>query len=412
MTHHGNTEDLNSRLQSHLRHAYENVPFYRKLYDAAGVRMEDVKAVDDLHLLPMIEKDQMIRDQKENPPFGSFTMTAADLNRVNLIASSYYMCLTHEDQLGITRLYRESYEVMGVRDTDLVDISGTYHWVAGGLLRDEAMRSLGAAVIPSGPGQSEQRLRVLKDTRATVLQAFTPYAEELTRQFEANGIDPRRDLNIRLVIISGELRDSKAKHRLEEAWGGAAVRECYGVSEAGLVAAECFEVGDGMHLSPHCIIEVIDPETGRTVAPGQPGEIVTTELMRKGQPFIRFRTGDITEGIRYEPCACGRSSPRMGRILGRRSQIPRVRGLFVPPALIERAVREYPQAGAWKLIISRPGTMDAVNLQVELPAQSDISDKLTRTLKAAVGITIQIEPVPPASIDASTPQIVDQRVFL
>ncbi len=401
---------LQARLQGQLRNAYENVPFYRRLYDAAGVKPADVKAEADLRLLPMITREQIIQDQRDHPPFGSFPCPREKLGRVNLIASTYYVVTTHADQRAIVQTLGEVFELMGVRSNDLVDVASAFHWVSGGTQIDAGLRSLGAAVIPGGPGQSEQRLRVLKDTGATVLQAFTPYAEELSRRFEAEGIDAARDLHVRLLLIGGELRDSKAKQRLQEAWGGAAVREHYGLSEAGIVAAECFEVGDGMHMSSHCILEVIDPDSGLPVESGMPGEVVTTELQRSAQPFIRFRTGDITEGIRTDACACGRRTPRLGRILGRRAQIPRVRGLFVPPALIERALREFPEAGAWHLVITRPGTTDVATVQVELPPAYARTADLVRSLKSAVGITMQIEPVPQGSIGPSAAQIEDQRV--
>lgn len=405
------TDAPHERLRQHLRNAYAKVPFYRHLWDAAGVDPTAVTSVRDLAALPMITKEQIIQDQRDHPPFGSCEFDRHDLARVNLIASTYYICLTHDDQRALTQMFGEIFALMGVRDTDLVDVASAFHWVSGGTQMDAALRSIGAAVIPGGPGQSEQRLRVLKETGATVLQAFTPYAEELGQRFEAAGIDVHRDLKVRLLIIGGELRDSRAKQRLQQAWGGAAIREYYGVSEAGIVAAECFEAGDGMHIVPQCIVEVIDPETGAPVEPGMPGEIVTTELVRSSQPFIRYRTGDITEGIRYEPCACGRHTPRLGRILGRRASIPRIRGLFVAPALVERAVREFPAAGAWRLVITRPGTTDTVRLQVELPSGSEIADTLGRNLKAAVGISIQIEPAEPGSIDPNAPQVDDQRVY-
>lgn len=410
-----NSTEAFSRVKRHILNAYANVPFYRKLYDGAGVHPGDLESLEDLPKLPTISKEQIIADQKRSPPFGDIALAEAALTRVNLIASTYYVCLTHDDQRAVTAMFEEMFGILGVRRQDLVDISSAYHWVSGGTQMDAAMRGLGAAVIPGGPGHSEQRIRVLRETRATVLQAFTPYAEELSRRFAEYGVDPKTDLHVRLLIIGGELRDAAAKQRLEDAWGGAAVREYYGVSEAGILAAECLEAGDGMHISSHVHVEVVDPATGQAVPPGQSGEIVTTELVRSAQPFIRYRTGDITEGIRSAPCRCGRHSRRLGRILGRSAEIPRIRGLFIAPALIERTVRSYDEAGEWRLVISRPGTIDLAQLQVELGAPPDRRDfvaaDLAKRLKDNVGIAIEVELVAPGSIEKAAKKVDDRRQF-
>ena len=127
---------------------------------------------------------------------------------------------------------------------------------------DLALRRLGATVVPAGPGMSDLRLKMMKKLGVTAAELFTPYAEELATKFADNRIDAARDLQVRLLMVGGELRDSEALDRLRQAWGGAAIREFYGVSEAGMMAAECLEGGDGMHISPFCVVEVIDPEMG------------------------------------------------------------------------------------------------------------------------------------------------------
>ncbi|MBX6378922.1 MAG: AMP-binding protein, partial [Clostridia bacterium] len=252
--------------------------------------------------LPFIKKEDALDDQARRPPFG--TQLAVDksaLRRVYCSAGSFYLGFTAADLQAAVATNVAQLQVLGVRPGDIVDIASSYHWVVAGTLFDESVRSLGATVVPGGPGQSDQRLRVLKDVGVTVLQAFTPYAEALGQELVEKGIDPRRDLRVRLLIIGGELRTSDAQRRLSGLWGGAAVRELYGTAETGIVAAEC-EAGGGMHISEDFVLEIVDPDTGDPVDPAGGGEIVISELYRQAQPFIRYRTGDITEGVDFSQC--------------------------------------------------------------------------------------------------------------
>jgi phenylacetate-CoA ligase len=402
-------------LRQKIQYAYRNLVYYQQSFDDAGVDPASIQTPEDLQALPMVSKEQIIFDQKAHPPFGTLAGDASELTRINLIASTYYMCFSRDDQARMTGMFAEAFRTLGVRPGDIVDLASAFHWVMAGTQMDAALRELGAAVVPSGPGQTEQRIRVIHEVGVTAIQAFTPYAEELAIRCQEQGIDPQTDLGVRLLMVGGELRDSAAKARLEAAWGGAVAREFYGASEAGMAAAECFEVGDGMHLGSHCIVEVVDPETGRAVAPGAPGEIVTTELVRSLQPFIRYRTGDITEGLCSDPCACGRTSWRLGRILGRNSEIARVKGLFIAPAVVDQVVRRLPQACAWGAIVERPGTMDSITVRVEWAGGADgrdaVASDLVRHLKDAVGITCAVELVEPETIDVSLPRIQDLRDF-
>jgi phenylacetate-CoA ligase len=394
-----------------LSYAYENVPFYRRRFEDAGVRPGDIADFQDLNRLPLISKEDVIADQEAHPPIGDLAVAPHDLARLHLIAGAYYVCLGANDQVALTQMFGDAFRTLGVSGTDVVDIASAFHWVMGGIQIDAALRAIGATVIAGGPGQSDRRMRVMRDLGVTVLQAFTPYAEELASRFERYGLHPD-DLRVRLLMIGGELRDSAAKQRLEASWGNAVAREFYGASEAGPAAAECFEGGDGMHVGSHCIVELVDPDTGRQVDVGAPGEVVTTELYRRAQPFIRYRTGDISEGFITDPCACGRDTWRLRRIIGRKSEIVRVKGLFIAPAMIDQIVRREQEA-RWRAIIDRPTAIDRLTVQIEWDGPDDAREAVrasyVRELKSTIDITCDVELTRPGTIDVKADLIDDRR---
>lgn len=400
-------------IRRHVQYAYDNVPFYKKLYGDALTPFNPSFDFEEFRRLPFVTKEMIIADQIDSPPFGSFDIELETLTRVSLIASQYFMLLTQHDFAELTELYVESYRTLGVTPSDIVDLSSAFHWVQGGTQCDAALRELGAAVIPGGPGQSRQRIRIMSELGVTVLHAFTPYAEELAARFTEYGINAAEDLNVRLLLIGGELRDAFGKERLEAAWGGAVAREFYGVSEVGMLATECFEVGDGMHVSSRCLVEVIDPDTEQRVDFGIPGEIVVTELFRHAQPFIRYRTGDLTEGLIEGACECGRNSTRIGRIIGRNSDVRRVKGLFVLPSLLGEAVKRVVENGIWTAVVERKGSMDQMSCLVESTLSPEefapVQERLSLEIKDSIGITCVILRAPVGTIGNKFGTIEDTR---
>lgn len=405
-----------ARLRDHVRYAWESSSFFRSRLDEAGFRPNDLRSYQDLIGIPMVTKSELIADQAADPPFGQQRAErSGEPARIYCMAGSQYMWFTEPDLASVARMFSDQFATMGVRQGDIVDISSAFHWVLAGTNFDRAFRDLGASVVPGGPGQSDLRLKVMRQLGVTVFEAFTPYAETLSGRFADAGIDPSTDLAVRLLIIGGELRQAQAKRRLEESWGGAVAREFYGVSEAGMVACECHDIGEGMHLSSECVVEVIDPDTGQHVEPGGPGEIVVTELYRTAQPFIRYRTGDITSGIELEACDCGRATPRLKRILGRNSEeILRVKGQFLVPETVDMLVEgRFGQGTRWQLVIDRPAHVDVIRLRIESTRGADGDDVvrcLVEDFRQSVAMSCDVELVGIGALDAAA-KIDDRRTF-
>jgi phenylacetate-CoA ligase len=400
MNDHGQPEQF-ERAKQRLAYAQEHSAFYRKRLADAGLTAAAIRAPADFAEVPFVTKTEVTDDQLAHPPYGSLHIASAGPPaRVFCSGGTLLIALTREDLAGLESMFAEMFTVLGVRAGDLVDVASGFHWVVAGTVFDAALRELGAGVIPAGPGLSDLRLDVLHRTGATVLQAFTPYAEALGRKLAEGGPEARGH-KVRLLIVGGELRAADGKRQLEDLWSGASAREMYGTSEVGMTAADC-EYADGMHVSPQCYLEVVEPETGKPVEPGNPGEVVMTELFRTSQPFIRYRSGDITDGLTVEPCACGRSLPRLGRIIGRRSDVLRVRGQFLSAPVMHACLDRYPQIGRWRVVVDRPGATDTLTLQLAPAEGATLADgdlaAVADSLRSSSALRFELAAVQPAEI--------------
>jgi phenylacetate-CoA ligase len=211
------------------------------------------------------------------------------------------------------------------------------------------------------------------------------------------------------------MRSDALRQGMEDFWGGMKVRELYGGAEVPFIAAEC-EAAAGMHLNPDFIIELLHPETREPVDVGQPGVVVATELERAAEPMIRYWTGDIVAGIDTEPCSCGRTTARMGRVLGRVGEIPRVKGLFLVPKQIEAGLARVPGCGRFQVVIDRPGRQDTVLLRLEHPAAGGEGDRgalvpaVVAAVKDTTRLTFDVELVEVGAL-GEAPLVDDRRRF-
>ncbi len=227
------------------------------------------------------------------------------------------------------------------------------------------------------------------------------------------GIDPATDLSLRVCTISGEQRSADAKERMERFWGGMKVREFYGGAEVPFIAAQAEDGSEGMHVNPDLIVEVVDPETYEPVDEGEPGVIVATDLRRVAYPMIRYFTGDITEGITTAPAPSGRTTPRIGRILGRHGDIPRVKGLFLVPGQIQAALDRVGSMGRFQVVIDRPGNQDTVTVRIETEGGAAGTDRtvVVAALKDETRLTCEVELVDVGTLSEDAPVIADQRTI-
>ncbi|HSF32862.1 MAG TPA: hypothetical protein VLK82_20620 [Candidatus Tectomicrobia bacterium] len=400
-------------LRRQLRYAYDRSPYYRRCYDAAGANPHRFRSLTDyFSSTPFLKKEEIIADQAKAPPHGSFLAVHADtVVRLYVSPGPIVWSFTAEGYRRYCEAFAKGVYLCGARRSDVVDVTPNYAWVPAGTFMDDGYRLLGAAVLPGSVGMSDFHVEVMKLAKVTVIHAFTTFLAQLGEVVKQKGYDPHTDLAIRLGIIGGEIRSEAARRALGEPFGDIQIREQYGTAEVGIIASEC-EFGGGMHLSDDHVVEVIDPATGSHVEQGAGGELVVSDVWRQAMPIIRYRTGDLTQGLNLDPCPCGRTAPRMQRIIGRVSDIPRIKGMFVVPRDVQNVVDRYPELGRFQLIIDRPAHQDELTLKIALtqPADRDaLGQRLRGEIRDAIRLTAAVEFVESHQLPEGTPLIEDRR---
>lgn len=323
------------RLKGQLRRVYEMVPFYRRRFDEKGIRPQDINSLDDLRHLPFTTKN----DYRDNYPFDLLAVPQKDIVRVHgssgttgkPIAVGY----TRNDVELWADLMARTEVTQGVTSDDVFQITFGYGLFTGGLGHHYGAERLGAAVVPAAAGLSRRQLMLMEDFGTTVLCGTPSYALTLADTAAELGIDFRRRMKLRLGVFGAETWSERLRDEIESRLGIQAMNN-YGLAEVmgPGVSAECV-CRCGMHIAEdHFLAEVIDPETEEPLDYGEVGELVLTTLTKEGLPVIRYRTRDRTS-LNPEPCKCGRTMMRMGRVLGRTDDMVKVRGVNVFPSMIE-----------------------------------------------------------------------------
>lgn len=400
-------------LQRHLRHAYENSPFYKASFDAAGAHPDQVKSLADIRRFPFIEKRILRERQEAVPPFGDL-VAVPERDIVYISASS-----------GSTGVPTAS-PFTGQDFDDWIDYEARQFWSSG--LRPEdrychslnfslfvggpcvlGAQKLGALSIHAGTVPSERLLTILRQFQATAIWTTPSYAWYLGETAVKEGIDIRTELNIKRIFVAGEPGGSipETRQRIEALWG-ASVYDYYGLSDIfGSCAGMC-EEKSGLHWAEdHILVEVLDPNTGEPVAEGERGELVLTTLKKTARPMIRFRTGDIVS-FTSEPCACGRTSTRMLGVHGRLDDMLIIKGVNVFPSDVEAIARkDHDFTGEYKLIVERENHLDKLTVEVERAAafaghESELTGRFARQLQSVTGVAAQIIILPPDTLPRAT----------
>lgn len=399
-----------TRLKDTLKRIYDKVPAYREKMDLAGICCEDIKSLDDLHKLPFTVK----KDMRDNYPFGLFTVPKKDLIRIHASSGTTgkptVVGYTRKDMEMWTECVSRIACMGGASADDVAQISFGYGMFTGALGLHYGLENIGASVIPVSSGNTQKQIMYMKDFGSTLLVATPSYALHIGEVAKDMGIDPLKDLNIRIGLFGGEGMTEPMRDEMYKLWGSEIkATQNYGMSElvGPGVSGECLELC-GMHINEdHFIPEIINPDTGEVLPPGEQGELVVSCITKEALPLIRYRTGDITR-LFYEPCKCGRTTVRMENISGRSDDMLIIRGVNVFPSQIEEVLLKVEEIGPhYEILVERKNHLDTMEIKVELADESlldsyarlgELEKKIKFSLRTVLGLDAVIKLVAPRSL--------------
>ncbi|WP_428248222.1 phenylacetate--CoA ligase family protein [Ferrovibrio sp.] len=362
------TDDRFTRLRTIQARAYDRAPAIRTIFDATGLRPEQLHNTADLARLPVFKKEAMIEQQRLIPPYGGFLAAdPGDIERVFVSPGPINepQLRSEDDAFG----FGAAFAAAGIGKGDMVLNTWSYHLVPAGLLLDEGLRSTGAAVIPAGTGGSEMQAKLVRDLGVTCICAATAYFVTLAETLEQTGHELPRDWRVTSAFLGGEFGDWMGKRRRLEARYGIRTFSVYATADFGLIGFERTGV-EGYEIHPDRIVQICDPLNGQPLPLGEPGEIVVSTL-RPGWPLIRFGTGDVA--IARELHADG-SVARISMLQGRVGQSVKAREIFIYPRQLEDLVIAVPGIQRAQASISREGHRDCVTLRLALQDGIDAAD--------------------------------------
>jgi phenylacetate-CoA ligase len=355
----------------------------REKFKAAGMGPTDILSLEDLQSLAITPKAQMRQLQQASPPFGGFLGVEMDkLRRIYTSPGAIFDPEGH--QADYWRLQGVFFNT-GFRPGDRILNTFSYHLSPGGLMCDEALSGIGCTVVPGGIGNTETQVQLMAELKLTGYVGVPSFLQAIIELAEQEGKDFRRDFHLEIAVTAGEMLTAASRSRLEEDYG-ILVRQFLATADVGAIAYECSEK-NGMHFADYRIIEVVDPETGKQLGPGQVGEVIVTLLENPVYPLIRFGTGDLSY-YEEEPCPCGRTSPRLMKLVGRVDQVTKVRGMFIHPSQVEEVVAAFPEIQTAQAVVEREQDRDKLTFRAVLAATSSqeamasaLQEKIRNVLK-------------------------------
>ncbi|MEU8234931.1 phenylacetate--CoA ligase PaaK [Actinoplanes sp. NPDC048967] len=404
------------RLQWSLRHAYDNVPQYRKMFDEIQVHPDDLREPADLAKFPFTDKAVL----RANYPFDMFAVPREQISRLHASSGTTgrptVVGYTRQDIRTWAELMARSIRASGGRRGDRVHVAYGYGLFTGGLGAHYGAEELGCTVIPMSGGMTERQVMLINDFKPDVIMVTPSYMLAIVDEMRRQGIDPR-STSLAVGIFGAEPWTQDLRREIEEQLDIHAL-DIYGLSEVmgPGVATECVETKDGLHVwEDHFYPEIIDPQTGEVLPDGEQGELVFTSLSKEAMPVVRYRTRDLT---RLLP-GTARPMRRIEKITGRTDDMIILRGVNLFPTQIEELILRTPElAPHFQCLLSRDGRLDTMTVKVERrhgiePAAAELAGRQLATLvKNTIGVSVAVAVIEPDGVERSVGKmrrIVDQR---
>ncbi len=403
---------------------YSFSDFYRSRMKEHNVHPDDIRSLDDIVKLPFMYK----KDLRDNYPDGMFIGGQEDLVRYHVSSGTTgkptVVGYTHRDLENWAISVARGLTSIGLGRRDVLQVSYGYGLFTGGLGLHYGAERMGATVVPASVGNTERQIELIQDLRVTAIACTPSYMLHLSEVAEKMGVSFERDTRLRTAVLGAEPWSEKMRARIEGSTGIKAY-DIYGTSElSGPLFTECSEQ-NGIHIwGDLAYVEVIDPETGERLGPGEKGELVITMLQKEALPMMRYRIGDITS-FEDSVCGCGRSHVRISRIQGRVDDMLIIRGINVFPSQIEHALMSVPELGEhFQIVVDRKGALDTMLVRVELKSAQLFSDKLddlirlknkvAHQLRNNLNVAVDVELVSPETLtrfEGKAKRVIDRRVL-
>ena len=400
--------DLNAKLRDAVQVAYENAPAVKARFEAAGIMPTDIQSVADLPKIPVLPKDDIVKLQQANPPFGGMLgIPPEKVTHIFFSPGPIYEPAPEPDE-GAWNVAVDALKTTGFRPGDVVLNSFSYHLVPAGYLFDNALVQLGCTVVPGGTGSADLQLKMMQDLQVTGYSGTPSFLMSLIQKAEASGLDFKHDLQLKTAIFSAEPLPPALHQRFVEDYG-LAVGNAYATADFGLLALNT-GAGMAMTILSEPIVEVVDPDTGQPVGAGETGEVVATNFSR-AYPLIRIGTGDMAMNMDPNP-GHSQQSERSLILVGRSGEAAKVRGMFVHPNQLRFATGQIPGVQKVQGVVSRPEHKDYLVVRVEAEGvdESAVSDQIKTAVQGLCRVRVDaVEFVAPGSLGADAPGMVDAR---
>ena len=409
-------------LQKLVKNTYRDSKFYRERMDAAGVKPEDIKTLDDIRKLPFMKKT----DLRDNYPDKLFVRPYSELVRVHVSSGTTgkptVVGYTAKDLENWAESLDRGMTSFGMTKDDMLENAHGYGLFTGGLGVHDAATRLGATVLPTSTGNTNRQIDLMMDLPVTAIAGTPSYLFHIADTCDQRGIDIRKDTKLRKAIAGGEPWSESMRQKLQERTG-IRVHNCYGASEFyGPMFLECSEQC-GVHVwADLCLMEVLHDD-GTPCKDGEKGNIVVTMLQKEAFPLIRYRIGDISS-ITWEKCKCGRTHPRLDRISGRADDMLVVKGINVFPSQIEAVIGEMPFLSPFYMItLTNENYSDHMIVEVELNENSltedtrklaEMANKLNVRLKEILNIKAEVKLALPKTLprfEGKSKHVIDNRNY-
>jgi phenylacetate-CoA ligase len=407
------------RLRETVRRA-RRAPFYRERLQE--ISLEDIRSPQDVAHLPFTTK----QDLRDAYPYGFLCQPKDRFVRLHVSSGTTGQATavfyTQKDLDTWADLMARCLYMTGARPGDTFQNLTGYGLFTGGLGFHYGAERLGMLTIPSGAGNSKRQIQLMKDFDTTVIHIIPSYALRLMDVMQELGLDPKRDLSLRIAYLGAEPYSEEVRSRVE-AFYGVKVFNSYGLSEMNGpgVAFEC-RFQNGLHIWEDAyLVEIVDPDTLEPVPEGRLGELVLTTLTREGMPLIRYRTKDLTR-ILPGDCPCGRPHRRLDRIQGRSDDMFILKGVNIFPIQVEQVLMAIPEVGNnYRIVLDRQNNVDTMTVEVEVTDKIFVEDmrhlqrirnRITKELKSELLVTPAVSLVEPHSLpknDGKAVRLIDRR---